>query len=64
MCLNEDVESINLCNDHCNRYGLDSISTGCTVAFAVECYENGLITAEDTGGAETNLGETPRGSPR
>ena len=56
MCLNENVESINLCNDHCNRYGLDSISTGCTVAFAVECYENGLITTEDTGGVELTWG--------
>ena len=56
MCLNDNVESINLCNELCNRYGLDTISTGCTVAFAIECYENGLITAEDTGSVELTWG--------
>ncbi len=56
MCLNDNVESINLCNELCNRYGLDTISTGCTVAFAIECYENGLITAQDTGGVELTWG--------
>jgi aldehyde:ferredoxin oxidoreductase len=56
MCLNDNLESINLCNELCNRYGLDTISTGCTVAFAIECYENGLITAEETGGVELTWG--------
>ena len=35
MCLNDDLASINLCNDLCNRMGLDTISTGATVAFAM-----------------------------
>jgi len=52
MCLNDNVESIIYLNDFCNRYGLDTISTGCTIAFAIECYENGIITKEDTGGIE------------
>jgi aldehyde:ferredoxin oxidoreductase len=52
MCLNDDLASINLCNDICNRAGLDTISTGSTVAFAIECFENGLIGPEDTGGIE------------
>ena len=56
MCLNDNVESINLCNEYCNRYGLDTISTGCTIAFAVECYENGVLTKEDTGGLELTWG--------
>lgn len=56
MCLNNDVESIIACNDICNRYGLDTISAGATIAFAIECYENGLITKEDTGGIELNWG--------
>ncbi len=56
MCLNDNLESINLCNEICNRYGLDTISVGCTVAFAIECYENGLISAEDTGGVELTWG--------
>ena len=56
MCLNDNLESINLCNELCNRQGLDTISTGCTVAFAIECYENGIITDKDTGGIELKWG--------
>lgn len=43
-------------NDLCNRFGFDTISAGCTIAFAVECYENGIITREDTGGIELTWG--------
>ena len=56
MCLNDDLESINLCNEICNRQGLDTISAACTIAFAIECYENGLITDEDTGGIQLTWG--------
>ncbi len=56
MCLNDNLESINLCNQLCNHYGLDTISTGCTIAFAIECYENGLLTDEETGGLKLNWG--------
>lgn len=59
MCLNDDVESIIACNDICNRYGLDTISAGATIAFAIECYENGLISKEDTGGIEMKWGNAP-----
>jgi len=48
MCLNEDLESIILCNDLCNRFGMDTISVGDTIAFAIECYENGILTKDDT----------------
>lgn len=43
-------------NDLCNRYGLDTISCGGLCAFAVECYENGIITEKDTGGLELTWG--------
>lgn len=56
MCLNNNIESINMANHICNSYGLDTISAGCTIAFAIECYENGLITKEDTGGIELTWG--------
>jgi len=56
MCLNDNLESINLCNQLCNQYGLDTISTGCTIAFAIECYENGILTDEDTGGLKLTWG--------
>ena len=56
MCLNNNTESIAMANDICNRYGLDTISAGCAIAFAIECYENGLITREDTEGIELTWG--------
>jgi len=56
MCLNDNVESIILCNDLCNRFGLDTIGAGTTIAFAIECFENGLIGPEDTGGVELRWG--------
>ncbi len=56
MCLNNNTESIAAANDICNRYGLDTISGGCTIAFAIECFENGVITRKDTEGIELNWG--------
>jgi aldehyde:ferredoxin oxidoreductase len=55
-CLNDNVESIMKVNDLCNSYGVDTISAGSTIAFAIECYENGLITKEDTDGIEMTWG--------
>jgi aldehyde:ferredoxin oxidoreductase len=52
LLLNDNMESIIKVNDICNRYGLDTISAGATIGFAMECYENGVITKEDTGGIE------------
>ncbi|MFC1991556.1 aldehyde ferredoxin oxidoreductase family protein [Chloroflexota bacterium] len=56
MCLNNNTESLNMVNHICNSYGLDTISGGCTIAFAIECYENGIITKEDTDGIELTWG--------
>ena len=56
MCLNDNVESIHYANELCNRAGIDTISAGCTVAFAIECYERGIISREDTGGVELTWG--------
>jgi aldehyde:ferredoxin oxidoreductase len=41
----------------CSKYGLDTISTGVTIAWAMECFEKGLITAMDTGGLELKWGD-------
>lgn len=54
--LNDNLESIIRFNEICNDYGLDTISVGATLAFATECYEEGLITKEDTGGIELTWG--------
>jgi aldehyde:ferredoxin oxidoreductase len=55
-CGNSDTDSINKANDICNRYGMDTISAGTVVAFAMECYENGLLSKKDTGGIELKWG--------
>jgi aldehyde:ferredoxin oxidoreductase len=40
----------------CDAYGLDTISTGVTIAWAMECYEKGILTESDTDGLELNFG--------
>ena len=55
-CLNNNLESIIKANDICDRYGLDTISAGATIALAIECFENGLITKADTDGIEMTWG--------
>lgn len=45
-------------NFYCDTYGIDTISFATCVAFVMECYENGIITKEDTGGLELNFGAT------
>ena len=56
LCLNENLDSIIKANDICNKAGLDTISVGCTVAFAIECFENGILTKDDTDGLELTWG--------
>lgn len=56
LCLVDDLEAVALANEYCNRYGLDTISTGSAVAFAMECWEHGLITEKDTDGLKLEWG--------
>ncbi len=56
-CLVDDIEAVALANELCNRYGLDTISTGAVTAFAMEAYEKGIITKEEAGGLEINWGD-------
>jgi aldehyde:ferredoxin oxidoreductase len=56
LCLNDNIEAIAKANDLCNRYGLDTISTGAAVAMAMECYEKGLLTSKDLDGLELTWG--------
>jgi aldehyde:ferredoxin oxidoreductase len=57
MCGVSDMNAITMANYHCNAYGLDTISTGSSIAFAMECYERGILTAEGTGGLELTFGD-------
>jgi len=55
-CDIDDLHAISYANQLCNEYGVDTISAGATMAFAIECYEQGLISSEDTGGIELGWG--------
>ncbi|MFN2105102.1 MAG: aldehyde ferredoxin oxidoreductase C-terminal domain-containing protein [Candidatus Promineifilaceae bacterium] len=55
-CGVEDLNAIAYANQLCNQYGMDTISCGATIAWAFDCFEQGLITAEDTGGLELGFG--------
>jgi len=51
-----DIHAIAKANELCNAYALDSISTGMTISFAMECFEHGLLTLEDTDGVDLRFG--------
>ncbi|MCS7115940.1 MAG: aldehyde ferredoxin oxidoreductase family protein [Nitrososphaerales archaeon] len=56
MCLIDNLEAIAKGNELCNRYGLDTISTGAVIALAMEAYERGAISKKDTDGIELTWG--------
>jgi len=51
-----DLGAVSLANQICNMYGVDTIACGATIAFAMECYEKGIITREQTGGIDLRFG--------
>jgi aldehyde:ferredoxin oxidoreductase len=53
-----DPDVIAEMNFYCDTYGIDTISTGTSIAFIMECYEMGLIDKEATGGLEMNFGNS------
>ncbi|MBI5303257.1 MAG: aldehyde ferredoxin oxidoreductase family protein [Chloroflexi bacterium] len=55
-CAVDDLQAIAKANELCNRYTLDTISCGATIAFAMECFEHGLLTTQDTGGIALRFG--------
>ncbi len=55
-CDIDDIGATAYANQLCNQYGVDTIAAGATMAFAIDCYEQGIITAEDTGGIELGWG--------
>lgn len=58
-CGIKDPESVIAWANICNHYGFDIEGTGDTVAFAMECYENGILTEKDTDGLRLNFGNVP-----
>lgn len=52
-----ETEAMLKANELCNRYGLDTISTGSVIQWAMECYEKEILTAKDTEGLELRWGD-------
>ncbi len=55
-CGVDDLAAVSTANELCNAYGLDTINAGMMVSFAMECFEAGLITSEDTQGLDLRFG--------
>lgn len=58
LCLNPSIESIGKANEICNRYGMDTMTCGATIAFAIECFDKGLINEKDTDGLKLTWGNS------
>jgi aldehyde:ferredoxin oxidoreductase len=59
LCLCDDLETIFKLHDMCNRSGLDTISAGHVLAFAMECFEKGILTESDLDGIRITWGSGP-----
>ena len=57
-CGISDLEAISYANQLCNAYSLDTVGTGSAISFAMECFENGILTKKDTGGLDLRFGNT------
>ena len=57
QCGVSDMNAITMANYLCNEYGLDTITTGSTIAFALECFEKGILTQDQTDGLELKFGD-------
>ena len=55
-CGVSDLKAVCKANELCQRYSIDTISTGVTISFAMECFEHGLLTKADTGGLDLSFG--------
>ena len=58
LLLNKSLDSVLQINELLNRAGMDSISAGNTVAWAIECYEHGILTKKQTDGLALTWGNT------
>ena len=56
-CGVDNLAAVSQANQVCNEYGVDTIACGATIAFAIECYEKGIISKEQTGGLELKWGD-------
>jgi aldehyde:ferredoxin oxidoreductase len=54
---NNNIEAIIHCNYLCNDFGLDTISAGAVISFAIDCYQSGIIGNQETGGVKLTWGD-------
>ncbi len=57
MLLNDNLAALCKANDFCNRAGMDTITCGATIAWAMDCYEHGILKAEDYEGVKLEWGD-------
>jgi aldehyde:ferredoxin oxidoreductase len=57
LCGIDDINAVAKANEMCNRYGLDVIGTGAIIAFAMECFEENVLTARDNDGRKVLFGD-------
>jgi len=57
-CGIDDLGAISKGNQLCSAYGLDTISAGASISFAMECFEQGILGEKDTGGLKLNFGNS------
>ncbi|MCA9935906.1 MAG: hypothetical protein KC415_18350, partial [Anaerolineales bacterium] len=55
-CGMDDLHAVTYANQLCNEYGVDTISCGATLSWAMDCFEHGLLTLEDTDGIDLRFG--------
>ena len=53
----DEMDAIMKCNEICNRYGFDTISAGMTIAWAMECYNEGMLSQEELDGIDLKWGD-------
>jgi aldehyde:ferredoxin oxidoreductase len=53
----DEMDAIMKCNEICNRYGIDTISAGMTIAWAMECYNEGVLSKEELDGIDLQWGD-------
>ncbi len=58
LLLNSDAMSVNICNTLCNEYSYDTISVGGTVAWAMECYDKGILSKDELDGIDLTWGNS------
>ena len=56
-CGISDLEAVSYANALCNDYGLDTIAAGATIAWAMECFEDGILTLAETDGLALRMGD-------